>query len=111
MLPEKKVSNLLFIAEHRRFRVPRYLIDLRLFTTCPRVCVLIAVLFQMEEDLETDGGEGAATNCHVGDGDLEDDINVSLEELPHQSPTSFEDGASVRYSKVYICAPNLPVLM
>jgi|688.fasta_scaffold1919368_1 hypothetical protein len=61
----------------------------------------------MEEDLETDGGEGA-TNCHVEDGDLEDDINVSLEELPHQSP--FEDGSSVRYSKVlavYICGPNL----
>ncbi len=65
--------------------------------------------FQMEEDLETDGGEGAA-NCHVGDGDLEDDINVSLEELPHQSPASFEDVASVRYSKIlalYICRPNL----
>ncbi len=49
--------------------------------------------FQMEEDLETDGGEGA-TNCHVGDRGLEDDINVSLEELPHQG------GASVRYSKI-----------
>jgi hypothetical protein len=64
---------------------------------------LTAGLFQMEEDLETDGGEGAA-NCHVGDGDLEDDINVSLEELPHQG------GASVRYSRilaVYVCRPNL----
>ncbi len=70
---------------------------------------MTAGLFQMEEDLETDDGEGA-TNCHVGDGDLEDDINVSLEELPHQSSPSFEDGASVRYSKilpVYICKPNL----
>jgi hypothetical protein len=56
----------------------------------------------MEEDLETDDGEGAATNCHVGDRDLEDDINVSLEELPHQSPPSFENGASVRYSKIAV---------
>ena len=61
---------------------------------------MTAGLFQMEEDLETDGGEGAA-NCHVGDGDLEDDINVSLEELTsHQSSPSLEDGASVRYSKI-----------
>ncbi len=60
---------------------------------------MTAGLFQMEEDLETDGE--CATNCHVGDGDLEDDINVSLEELTsHQSSPSLEDGASVRYSKI-----------
>jgi hypothetical protein len=83
-------------------------IFIRFINTCHCFRVLTAGLFQMEEDLETDGGEGA-TNCHVGDRDLEDDINVSLEELPHQSPPSLEDGASVRYSKIAVnlFRPNL----